>query len=129
MTLRLLMKQHAESTVAGMESEELTKTAEGCLDWCNNMADTLLELPQVLVADMTRSNSFFPGLHSLLLGCAGLVYNGMLDRTRIKDNAMWSLCCGDNHPLIQEACEVLRGSQPGDKATFDGVNRCCFLLP
>ncbi|KAL7572577.1 hypothetical protein ACA910_000394 [Epithemia clementina (nom. ined.)] len=124
-TLRKLTTLHFEN----VHASEIEGAKKEAVRLCNTLLLTFSELPDVLVVEMTRSNALFPGLHSLLLGCAGLVYLGIVERIDIREKVVTRLCGADCHPLIQSVARVLLSSQKADSATFDSVANSCFLLP
>lgn len=128
-TLRMMMFQHHAESIRTIENQELAFAAQECLGFCNNVALSLLELPEVIVGEMTRSNTLFPELHCLLLGCAGLVYMGIVESAMISSSDLASLCrFEDCHPLIQDASQVLVSARENDASTFKSVICSCFLL-
>ena len=124
----LKMQMIADTDVNTRDSDETNAVAEECLELCRNISLSLSELPVLLVSRMTRSNALFSGLHSLLLGCAALSFMGF-GADKSSNEHLTILCKGNCHPLIINACQVLRCSKEGVNVTSNDIIKNCFLLP
>ena len=99
-----------------------------CLSLCNEIAWTIANVAPEAAVEMTRSNSLFPGLHALLLGCSVIVYMGIGERTNVNVEALANLCHKDSHPFVRGASLVLTKAKKDDKSTYDGLLDQLFLL-
>jgi hypothetical protein len=85
--------------------------------------------------EVTRSNSIFPFIHSLIIGSTAAIYLGAEDFEDLRGEArsIISLLGGEResaiHPCVSQALEALAAASPGDNSTHQALLHCCFLLP
>ena len=138
----LVRLQFIALVTATSEGLERSKDTDVLFLKCNYIIKTIHERCKDLrsvdiVHEITRSNALFPLMHGLLLTCASLLFNGLIDGLGLREDAkaLIELLEIDKrkgaviHPRIIEALFLLVSAEKGSFGFADRVKSCCFLLP
>ena len=137
--LRLHFIALVTTTSGGLESSNDTDLLfVQCKNAIKTMYDRYKDLRSIdVVHEITRSNALFPLIHGLLLTCASVLFNGIIDTLRLREdaNALLELLEMDKrksaviHPRIIETLFLLVSAEKGSTGFADRMKSCCFLLP